>query len=298
MSQNNCIPANVYGPFRHTLFLGLSVIDFSCQAGWNDQSSSLTVTLVDDPCEGNREYFDTNFNWTSGVLPSDPGFNQAPLGSAAIFKIGETRDEFGTITFDGFEYAGIVQSYNTQTNTNGKDIITVTLVSPLTLLKGTNFIVDQYVSPISVDGDPLYPQNVQNLINVYGYLENLGFGCFDFSETDDPFGAGLGAPGSSFGGAQKTNAGVPWNLIRKSIQILCGGNYFGDLRLAGNDQAQKTFLQSSPPGTLKYIGGVGTYGSIVSDQYILDISELPGEITSSDGLPNNPGGGGGTAARS
>ena len=63
--QNNCTPANIFGPLQQTLFLGLSVRDFSAQAGWNDQASTLTVTLVQDNCVGNREYFDSNFTWTS-----------------------------------------------------------------------------------------------------------------------------------------------------------------------------------------------------------------------------------------
>ena len=37
------------------------------------------------------EYFDEDFNWVSESLSADPGFNYAPLGSPALFKIGEVK---------------------------------------------------------------------------------------------------------------------------------------------------------------------------------------------------------------
>lgn len=294
--QNNCTPANIFGPYQQTLFLGLSVRDFSCQNGWNDQNSTLTVTLVQDNCTGPREYFDTDFNWTSDTFDGDPGFNYAPLGSSAIFKIGEVRNG-SDITFDGFEFAGIIQSYNVQDSSDGLAIVTVNLIAPNVLLQGTQLILDNYTQPINVFGNTHYPQNVLNLVNVYGYLESeLGFACPNipnysiYPSGNDPFGPGLGTPGNAFGGAQKTSAGVPWKLIKQAMQILCGGQYNGDV------VSDQNLNFSSSPGTLKYIAGIGTYGSIPSDQYILDISELPGDIVQDEGYDDpNAGGGGGTS---
>ena len=298
--QNNCTPANIFGPYQQTLFLGLSVREFSCQNGWNDQNSTLTVTLVQDNCNGPREYFDTDFNWTSATFNGDPGFNYAPLGSAAIFKIGEVKDytdpDNPVIIFDGFEFAGIIQSYNVQDSADGLDIVTVNIIAPNVLLQGTQLILDSYTQPINVFGDNNYPQNVLNLINVYGYLESeLGFECPNipnysvYPSGDDPFGPGFGTPGNAFGGAEKTSAGVPWKLIKQAMQILCGGQYNGDVVAGQNVNF------SNSPGTLKYIAGVGTYGSIPTDQYILDISELPGDIVQEQGNYNpDAGGGGGT----
>jgi len=297
--QNNCTPANIFGPLQQTLFLGLSVRDFSAQAGWNDQASTLTVTLVQDNCVGNREYFDSNFTWTSAEFNGDPGFNYAPLGSPAIFKIGEVRNG-SNIIYDGFEFAGIIQSYNIQDGADGLDIVTVNLVSPNLLLAGSNLILDSYTQPINVLGNPNYPQNVLNLINIYGYLESeLGYECPSipnnsiYPSGDDPFGPGFGTPGNGYGGAEKTSAGVPWILVKQAIQILCGGQYNGDV-IAGSN-----LNFSSSPGSLKYIAGIGTYGSIPSDQYILDISELPGELAQvSDGGPAPNAGGGGDGTQS
>jgi len=58
--KNSCTPQNIYGPYQHTLFLGLSVLDFTASAGWNEQFSTLTVKLVQDPCSGDRKYLNAS----------------------------------------------------------------------------------------------------------------------------------------------------------------------------------------------------------------------------------------------
>ena len=91
---------------------------------------------------------------------------------------------------------------------------------------------------------------------MYGYLESeLGFECPNipnysvYPSGDDPFGPGFGTPGNAFGGAEKTSAGVPWKLIKQAMQILCGGQYNGDV------VADQNVNFSNSPGTLKYIAG-------------------------------------------
>jgi len=117
-----CTPANVYGPLQQTLFLGMSVRDFTASAGWNEQFTTLTVNLVQDQCSGVREYFSEEYTWTSGTFnDGDPGFNYAPVGSPAIFKIGETKDGDNIIS-PGFEFAGLIQSYNVQDSDQGSDL--------------------------------------------------------------------------------------------------------------------------------------------------------------------------------
>ena len=64
--KNSCTPQSVFGGYTQTLFLGMSVIDFSATAGWNEQAST-TVKLVVDECGGPRDYFDDNFNWKQGI---------------------------------------------------------------------------------------------------------------------------------------------------------------------------------------------------------------------------------------
>jgi len=53
---------NIVGPFSQTLFLGCSVVDFTSNLGWGADSSTLSVTLVEDSSshpEGSR--LQTNF---------------------------------------------------------------------------------------------------------------------------------------------------------------------------------------------------------------------------------------------
>ena len=100
--QNNCTPSTVYGPFEQTLFLGCSVLNFTANAGWNEQASDVTIDLVQDPCSATKTYIPTNlgvFNPATATL-ADPGFTDPNIGAPAYFRVA------------GFEYAGIIQSYS------------------------------------------------------------------------------------------------------------------------------------------------------------------------------------------
>ena len=271
--QNNCTPQKYFGPYRQTLFLGLSVRDFSISAGLNEQYTTMTVNLVQDTCSGVRDYLDENFIWQTGIqfADGDPGLNNAPVGSPAIFKIAETFEEAETpinraIEDPGFEFAGIVQSYARNTSPEGLDLLQVNLVSPNVVLGGVQFILDKTADQIPEISDALdaADDKLHNIFNVYGFLESLDGSCFDFS---DPFtGAGVGSPAGGFGNSQRTDRGIPWVWVKKAMQVLVGGNYS-----AGN---KKFALE---PGTIRYPSGVGNYGSIATTHYILDISELPGD---------------------
>jgi len=274
--KQSCTPQKYFGPYKQTLFLGLSVRDFSVSAGLNEQYTTLTVNLVEDTCSGVRDYIDENFIWQTGVSfnSGDPGLNNAPVGSPAIFKIAETftpsEDPINRAIEDpGFEFAGIVQSYGTATSPEGLDLVQVNLVSPNVILGGVQFILDKTAGDVpdltlnaALD---TATDKLPNVFNVYGYLESLGGdGCLDYS---DPFtGAGVGSPAGGFGNSQRTSRGIPWVWIKKAMQVLTGGKY-----VAGD---KKFALE---PGTIRYPSGVGTYGSIETTHYILDISELPGD---------------------
>ena len=254
MAKNDCTPANVYGPLNQTLFLGLTVRDFSATAGWNEQFTTMTINLVKDECAGTRDYMDDDYNWVRGEsFTSDPGFNNAEVGSAAIFKIGEVRDDDGNITFKGFEFAGLIQSYNIQDNAQGRNVLTVNMISPGVVLEGTQVIVDGYAD--STEG-------IKNIINVYGFLESLGefegFACPDLG--------GFGSPNGGFGFSRKTDRGLPWDLLKKGVQVLLGGRYTGG-----------TNLFAELPGVMTFRPGLssGKYGSITSDKYIVDIEDIP-----------------------
>ena len=192
--KNDCSPSNVYGSYQHTLFLGWSVMDFTATAGWNEQYSTLTVKLVQDPCAGTRKYLDTNFNWVSADFPAgDPAFNGV-IGQAAIFKV------------EDFEFAGIIQSVTEAKSSSGFPTRNVTLISPGVILEGTQVIIDGYSGGVSA---------LPNVVNLYAFLESLNLNC-------PPVG-GFGSPAGGFGFARRTDRGIPWSLAKPGLQVLLGG---------------------------------------------------------------------------
>jgi hypothetical protein len=129
---------------------------------------------------------DTPFNWTG----PDPGF------------IGELYSIMGIpvqVRFQDLKFSGFIKKW---TEDNG--IYTVELVGPGSLLKGTKLIINDYIGTISSfvradDGfnvsvpynDPaanlafdaaLRLGNIPNCINIFGSLENRGFGLAGASE--------------------------------------------------------------------------------------------------------------------
>ena len=74
-----CTPENIYGPFEQTMFLGLTVISFTANAGVNEQSSDLTIELVQDLC----------------AQEPPPGFDpQNPVPYGKVYFKTEARGDF------------------------------------------------------------------------------------------------------------------------------------------------------------------------------------------------------------
>ena len=233
--KNSCTPQSVFGGYTQTLFLGMSVLDFSATAGWNEQASTVTIKLVKDECAGPRDYFDDNFNWQTSVnFPAgDPGFNNAPIGSAAFFKV------------EDFEFAGIIQSFNVTEDPGGFPILIVNLISPNILLDGAQVITDEYQGSVL---------SMPNVFNVYGWLESRTNNC--------PQIGGFGAPAGGFGNARRNERGIPWYFAKGALQVLLGGAETSDY---------------SWHGGITYKQGLtaGKYGSIRSEGYVVDITDLP-----------------------
>jgi len=194
MAVNTCTPQSVYGPFEHTLFLGLTVLDFSATAGWNEQYSSLTVKLVEDTCGGNRQHLNTSFNFVTTNFPGgDPGFNGV-VGQSAIFKVAD------------FEFAGIIQSITETKGADGNPIKNVSLIAPGVVLEGTQVIIDGYAGTVS---------SLPNVVNLFAFLESQDANC--------PAIGGFGSPAGGFGFARRTDRGIPWILAKPGLQVLLGG---------------------------------------------------------------------------
>ena len=183
---------------EQTLFFGASIMDFSVTLGYGEQSSSLTVRLVEDECEGTpRTYYQGHDRLTLGnqstleeVSTTKPDkFLPPKVGSAVYFRMAN------------YEFCGIFQSFTKSRGTGGKPVYTVTLLDPRELLAGVNLIIaDEYTDAA------LTP----NIINVFAIMEQYGIPC---PSTE----------GGAFGGAGSIEEGMPWNNIYKGLMISQSG---------------------------------------------------------------------------
>ena len=145
-------PQITYGSNDRTL-LGYYVQQASSSASWGDTGSSLNLTLVK---EGD------NFNYVYGDFP-------ATIGHPMRFRVG------------GFYFGGIISKVTKKKATSGLTY-DVVITDPREILQSTQVIIGQYSGAV--------PVGVGNIINAYGFWENVGFG---FSGADD-----LGLPWASF----------------------------------------------------------------------------------------------------
>lgn len=196
---------------EQTMFLGCSVLDFSCSLGLNEQPTEVTVRLVRDTCAATKIYYDITQvgnirkEWTG----PDPGLNSfginadspPTLGAPVYFRVAD------------FEFMGILQSW-TKTNTKSdQDVYEVKLTSPTEILAGCQLIIGNYSGPIKGF----------NIFNIYGFQESFGSSLAAPSYTDPNApvdGPIMGTFIGAFGGAGVNDAGMTWNKIKESIHIL------------------------------------------------------------------------------
>ena len=81
-----------------TLFPDVKVRSFNCTVGWNEQTTSLSVDLIEDPCVGNKVYYPYPEQQGLGLRQIRDLVYQPTIGALVYFKFGE------------FEFAGVVQS--------------------------------------------------------------------------------------------------------------------------------------------------------------------------------------------
>lgn len=160
--------------FDQYTFCGASVHSVQSNIGWNGDVSRLTVNLFEDDANGDA------FSLVEG-----------DEGTPAYF------------TFGSFVFNGLIEKFEKTNNTQVNPGYVVTCTDPRILLSNTKLILRNYTGVSNL---------VNNLINLYGYWENTGFGN---SLTND--------------------GGMPWNLIRDGIQNITGlpsiGNFGGPIRM-------------------------------------------------------------------
>ena len=289
-----CTPENIYGPFEQTMFLGLTVISFTANAGVNEQSSDLTIELVQDLCAQEpppgfdpqnpvpygKVYFKTeargDFSKYYYAGP-DPGFTEPAPGAPCYFRVAN------------FEYSGIMQSWNKKNGPDGNPVYTVKLTDPRILLDNVQVIVGEYQGgiqgvPSSPDRPPVsLTHQLGNIVNAYGFLDALNQNC-PFVEvghpSDDPENkASFGSPAGGWGTSSDIAAGVPWNYLKRAVQCLLGNSAqanapkFSKGYILGPPGAPRTAATRGGFGELYTGGGIGNLNTPAA--YIIDLSEIP-----------------------
>ena len=260
-----------------TRFLGLSVIDFSCSAGWNEQPSEITINLVQDcATDALGNVHEERFGVLQGggypdpLVPSDRAQNvvQPSMGSLHTFVL--YQPEVVTIhKGPPFKFMGCLQSINKSIGADGNPVCSVKLVSPHFLLENAQVILDHYQEPLPIDERPEVSSasapRLNNIINVYGYLEKqLGHFC-PFKLINNTY---FGAPSTGFSGI-KTDRGIPWYFIKMALMALLGGGRFDEWCYQGQ------LVWGEEQGANPHIGVPEGLDNPTSDYYYVDFSSLP-----------------------
>lgn len=172
----------------------------------------------------------------------DPGF-YADIGAYSIDIIGMAA----RFCYDDFEFSGIITSWEKKSGESAAGLYTVTLESPSQLLKNVGVILDDYSGSVhqNVENHSVYKnyksdpgddagrvgfpsmlgsndknygglirnQSIPNLVNVYGFLEDGGYGS-----------------STNFGGSLRNKNGIPAYMVTSALTYLLDrpGIYFND----------------------------------------------------------------------
>lgn len=158
--------------FNQTRFLGASISSFTTQIGWNEQTTSLTVSLVED----------TSTATTKRVWATYSGDTLTPKAS---FTTTTTADSFSPpslgspvhFRFDDFIFNGVLQSWEKKNDFNGI-YYECTIHGATEILSAVQLIIGGYSGGISA---------IPNLINPYGYYESIDFGSSQVNEAGMPW---------------------------------------------------------------------------------------------------------------
>lgn len=227
--------------FQQHIFLGLSVSDFSASAGWSQQTTEVTITLVEDPCPSTdgKVCYDNDLD-RQIIYTADPGFvgeNRYQRANGSLYSacspenVGDTLirtriDIVGLPAYfrlGDFEYTGIITDYNKSVGSNG---ITyrVKMTDPREILAGVHLIIGDYTGAVFQTG------NI-NVYNVYGFMEQFGLPAPLLEQTaqctysntlgeSTVDGAIFGSYSGGYGGAWVNERGMPLELILQAFNVM------------------------------------------------------------------------------
>lgn len=264
-------PKELSGPLFNNIFLGCSVVNWSLSAGLNNDTTSMTVELVQDPCSGTKVWWDSSLNRYTGYI-KDPGFMYPQPGCAVYFRVEENISGINEQDRGGFEFCGLVQDWTEKKDTNGNPTYTVTLTDPTALLDATNVIIGH-----TDDGT----SGLWNLLNVYGIVQSLGTGC---SGSLTKFG---GVTKDNVSGYIPNDNGMVWNDIKCAIHTLTSSiqrEHSGVQRFCRDGRIVYTgpSPQQEGMGVLKADAFLSDFSPVdypniqpYAHHYLVDLTEIP-----------------------
>lgn len=227
--------------FQQHLFLGISVQEINANAGWGQQSSDLTVTLVEDPCTSTagKICYDTDLEQQI-IYTADPGFlgeDRYQRTDGSEYSACEKENPSDTLIrsaidiiglpayfrLGNFEYSGIISDYNRSVGSQGTTY-RVKLVDPREILDGIHLILGDYAGAVYQTG------NI-NVYNIYGFMEQFGAPaptmeltspCLYTNTSGDTTtdGATFGTYSGGFGGSFVNENGMPLPLVLNAFNMM------------------------------------------------------------------------------
>lgn len=227
-------------------FLGAYVTNVTLNAGWNSDSSSCSLSLIEENPDP------SGLPNSQGVVPDpkrvgekidDVKFQPPEIGTACLVSIkGEDSN---------FKFAGILKRYTYSEDVNSGRSWDVELLSPSSFFDGVQVILNDFTgtiftSDLNKDNMLIKPTfqygtgtmtdytkkeafTPTNIINLFAYKENTQYGGAINTE-------GKGTLGGKFGGADTNSAGYPVKGIIEDIHACCKAGIFGGkLTFAGTE---------------------------------------------------------------
>lgn len=227
--------------FQQHIFLGLSVSEFSATAGWSQQTTEITITLVEDPCISTtgKVCYDNNLD-RQIVYTADPGFvgeNRYERADGSVYSACSAESISDTLIraridiiglpayfrLGDFEYTGIIVDYNKSVGSNGTTY-RIKMTDPREILAGVHLIIGDYTGAVFQTG------NI-NVYNVYGFMEQFGMPAPLLEQTspctyNETLGAStvdgaiFGSYSGGYGGAFVNEKGMPLELILRAFNVM------------------------------------------------------------------------------
>lgn len=290
-----CSPCGIGDAPSQHMFLGLSVASsFDASVGWNNDQGSLTVILVEDPCNNNKVYYNeclTKVNytgpdfgfwgeprWTDGVTPYSACSKKH--ASHTLVRNGLTLVGLPAyFRVEDFEWCGIISDWTKTIDPQRGTTYQVKLVDPRIVLQGVELIVGEYCGAVSqtYGGAGTTGCPSPNIINVYGYTEAFGVPAPLYVNGID--GAIFGTPYGGFGGSYSNESGMPFTLIRNGFNSLV--NTINQNRNDFSPFGRCVYINETYPTGINGVGcglmdrDIDTSCFGTHSYYLVDLSELP-----------------------